>query len=57
LRHCRPKGLRESESETGTSIEGPGPFTDRHRRMRWTSDSTVTMVLDGAVVTIDVGTE
>jgi hypothetical protein len=42
---------------TDTAIEGAGPIIDRYRRMRWTSATTVTMVVDEAVVTIDVGTE
>jgi hypothetical protein len=38
-----------------TPLDGPGPITDLFVRMRWTSEQTITMVVDGAVETIEVG--
>lgn len=38
-----------------TPLDSTGPITDPFVRMRWTSDQTVTMVVDGAVETVEVG--
>ncbi|MFN3214954.1 MAG: hypothetical protein ACE367_00485 [Acidimicrobiales bacterium] len=48
--------VRSGDAEwTDTEIGGAGPIIDGHRRMRWTSATTVTMAVDDAVVTFDVG--
>lgn len=38
-----------------TPLDGRGPITDLFVRMRWTSEQTITMVVDGAVETIEIG--